>query len=118
MALTVGLVITGLGVHFAVAGLDDADKLASVVGGVAGIIGVGLSVYGLALARRVPGTSPESAGPASAPGGDTVTNTIGGTVHGPVLQGHDFTGPITLGSSSADPAERTPRQSGEGPRNP
>lgn len=118
VAFAVGLVVTGLGVYFAVAGLDDADKLASVVGGVTGVIGVRLSVYGLTLARRVPETSPENAGPAFVPGGSTVTNTVSGTVHGPVLQGHDFTGPITLGSSPADTAESTHRKPGEEPRRP
>lgn len=116
VAFAVGLVVAGLGGYFAVVGLDEADKLASVVGSLAGVIGVGLSVYALTLARRVPETSSENADSVSTPSGDTVTNNVSGTVHGPVFQGLDFTGPITLGSSPTDATEGTYRKpAGEPP---
>ncbi|MGW9372215.1 hypothetical protein ACWGVR_19570 [Streptomyces xanthophaeus] len=59
-----GLGVVGLGVFFAVAGLDDADKLASVIGVFVGLAGLGLSVYGIVLARRSsrPGPSPTAGG--------------------------------------------------------
>ncbi|GAA4101021.1 hypothetical protein [Actinomadura miaoliensis] len=44
--LTVGAV-AGLGVYFAVVGLDRADKLASVVGALVAVVGLALTVYGL-----------------------------------------------------------------------
>lgn len=53
-AITCGLALVGLGVFFVIAGLDDADKLASVIGGFAALIGLGLSVYGVVLTRRTP----------------------------------------------------------------
>ncbi|GAA4058037.1 hypothetical protein [Actinomadura miaoliensis] len=39
--------VTGLGVYFATVGLEEADKLGSVVGGLAAVAGLSLTVYGL-----------------------------------------------------------------------
>ena len=48
----------GLGVYFAVAGLDKADKLASVASMFIGLAGLVASVYGMLQARRdAPGSS-------------------------------------------------------------
>ncbi len=49
-----GLAVVGLGTFFAVTGLDNADKLASVIGVFVGLAGLGLSVYGIVLGRRPP----------------------------------------------------------------
>jgi hypothetical protein len=51
-ALASGVVFLALGVLFFRAGLDNADKLASVIGAFVGVAGFGGSVYGLVLARR------------------------------------------------------------------
>lgn len=106
-ACAIGVTLAGLGGYFAAIGLDEADRLASVVGSLVGIAGLGLSGYGLLLTRRVPsGPSGETAStPRPDDGG--VTNTISGTVHGPVFQGRDVTGPITLGLS-AEPGQGDP----------
>ncbi|GGK62550.1 hypothetical protein Sme01_04520 [Sphaerisporangium melleum] len=131
------LVLAGLGVLFSRAGLDDADKLASVLGAFTGVAGLALSAYGVVLARRPQGTGApareadgsapathehdpdarpphdEEEGRRGAPGPQepSVRNTISGTVHGSVVQGHTFTGPITLGPSPTPPPGR-PEQPG------
>ncbi|MUN39541.1 hypothetical protein [Actinomadura litoris] len=51
----VGAVVTvaavaGLGGYFAVVGLEEADKLASVIGALVAVVGVAVAVYGLATA--------------------------------------------------------------------
>lgn len=50
--LVVGLAGVGLGMFLLKAGLDDADKWASVIGVFIGSAGLGISVYGVVLARR------------------------------------------------------------------
>jgi Co/Zn/Cd efflux system component len=49
-----GLALIGLRVFFVVNGLDRASKLASVIGVFVGLLGLVVSVYGVALARRGP----------------------------------------------------------------
>lgn len=110
-ACAIGVTLAGLGGCFVVIGLDEADRLASVVGSLVGVVGLGLSGYGLLLTRRAPGGPSGEAGSTPRPDGGGVTNTIsGGTVHGPVFQGRDVTGPITLGPSAdlgrGDPGQR------------
>lgn len=39
--------VAGLGVYFAVVGLDKADKLASVIGGLTALVGLAVALYGL-----------------------------------------------------------------------
>lgn len=53
-----GVALAGLGIAFLFAGLDDADKIASVIGAFVGLIGLALSGYGVILARR--GSTPQS----------------------------------------------------------
>jgi len=54
-ALAVGLtVVIGLGGYLAVAGLDRADKLASVSGLFVAIVSLGVAVYGMVADRRAP----------------------------------------------------------------
>ncbi|MFJ8747494.1 hypothetical protein ACIRL2_50230 [Embleya sp. NPDC127516] len=97
-----GLGVVGLGVFFAVAGLDDADKLASVIGVFVGLVGLGLSVYGIVLARR----SPPLPGPA-APGGaavGSVHNVFSGGTARDVYQA----GNLTVDRGPATPPNPTP----------
>jgi hypothetical protein len=51
-AIVTGLLLAGLGGVFVRAGLDTADKLGSVIGALAAVIGLGCSAYGVVLARR------------------------------------------------------------------
>ena len=114
-----GLVAVALGVTFIVLGLEEADRLASVVGVFFALAGLGVSVYGVMPARRGP---TQSQAPPPSPAGDDLTtggdrsaaplqagdgggraattrpgdthNTIsGGTFHAPVTMGRDIIGP-------------------------
>lgn len=49
--------LVGLGVYFATVGLDEADKLASVIGVFVAVAGLGVAVYGLIAERRTVGSS-------------------------------------------------------------
>jgi hypothetical protein len=51
-AAVAAVAVVGLAVYFVVVGLDEADKLASVVGLFVALVGIGLAVYGMAGARR------------------------------------------------------------------
>ncbi|MFD0126107.1 hypothetical protein [Streptomyces virginiae] len=50
----------GLGIHFAVVGLDKADKLASVIGAFLALAGLGLAAWGIVRpgAGQAPSPSP------------------------------------------------------------
>ncbi|MFI6031650.1 hypothetical protein [Amycolatopsis magusensis] len=72
--LVVGLVVAGAGVLVAVAELENADKIASVIGAAAGVLGLGVSGASAVRARRLhAGSSPaalsegEPGPPAAAP---------------------------------------------------
>ncbi|MFE2867855.1 hypothetical protein [Embleya sp. NPDC059259] len=91
-----GLGAVGLGVFFAVAGLEDADKLASVIGVFVGLVGLGLSVYGIVLARRSP-PSPGPTGLGAAVG--SVRNVFSGGTARDVYQA----GNLTVDRSPATP---------------
>lgn len=45
--MTTVVAVAGLGAYFAVVGLDAADKAASVIGGLAAVVGLALAGYGL-----------------------------------------------------------------------
>jgi drug/metabolite transporter (DMT)-like permease len=58
------LAMVSLGGYFAAVGLDEADKVASVIGAFVGLVGLVLAGYGTVLARR--GTpSPPQPGPSA-----------------------------------------------------
>lgn len=77
ISLLVGGLVTGaLGVIFIVLNLEQADQLASVVGVFVALAGLGVSVYGVVLARRGEASSPaasSSSSSASALGTDAIT---------------------------------------------
>ncbi|WP_369386219.1 hypothetical protein AB5J72_00195 [Streptomyces sp. CG1] len=50
-AIVVGLTLAALGIYFLTVGLDKADKTASVAGSLIGLAGLGVSIFGLVLAR-------------------------------------------------------------------
>ena len=67
-------VFAGLGVYFLSVGLDQADKIASVVGALVGLAGLGLAAHGMFSASSRTPEPPQASG--------DVHNEIGGTVHG------------------------------------
>ncbi|MFF3440322.1 hypothetical protein [Streptosporangium sp. NPDC002721] len=100
--------LAALGWYFIAVGLERADKLASVLGAFAGLLGLGLAVYGVvsspsesAVSSPSEGavSSPsEGAGPGPEPGPGGVHNEISGTVHGDSVQARDIEGGITFGA--------------------
>lgn len=123
--------ITALGagaalvVYLSSVGLDDADKLASVIGLFVGLVSLAVGVWGLLLTRREHARTPASGtgapgngaanGAAAGTGTRTETGRVssgvhneisGGTFHGPVVQGHTITGPAVSGPGPVAPRER------------
>ncbi|MET8154758.1 hypothetical protein ABZT47_00205 [Sphaerisporangium sp. NPDC005289] len=117
--IATGLVMVALGVALPMAGLDDADKYASVLGAFTGVAGLALSAYGVVLARRAPAEAPAQEGTSPPPepdsGAGRVRNSVSGTVHGPVLQADTFTGPITIGTPRPSPPSDEAADEREGP---
>jgi hypothetical protein len=58
------LAMVGLGAYFWAVGLDEADKVASVIGAFVGLVGLALAGYGTVLARRAT-PSPPTPGPSA-----------------------------------------------------
>lgn len=105
-----GLAAVGLGVYFAVVGLDEADKLAGVLGLFIAMAGLVLSVYGVVLARRTSGGSPPSPAQTVAATGDTHNEFTGGSAQ-QVYMGRDF----TIGAPGRPEPPATPGASGQQP---
>lgn len=85
-ALLFGLVLLGLGGYVVIIGLDQADKLSSVIGLFVGLVGLALSLYGTIAARNAtpsPPTRAGTGGPAEGRGG---------------VQGNTFNGPSVIQS--------------------
>jgi hypothetical protein len=106
-----GLAAVGLGVFFAVAGLDDADKLASVIGVFVGLVGLGLSVYGIVLARRPP-PSPGPIAPGGTAAGSSHNEFTGGTARD-VYMARDLV--VDRSPTSSPPGSTPPVPPGQGP---
>lgn len=53
-----GVSLLGFGSAFVIADLDAADKFGSVLGSLCALVGLGLSIYGVILARRTPTARP------------------------------------------------------------
>jgi hypothetical protein len=94
--------VVAMGVYFARVGLENADRTASVIGAFVGLTGLAVTAYGM-----IAGPRPTASAPPPAGSGDTRNIIRGGTVHGPVVQGRDFHGDITLGPVT--PRQDTPR---------
>jgi len=103
-AITGGLALIALGAYFVGTGLNRADKLASVIGAFAALIGLGMSVYGVVLTRR---SRPQSAG-------QTVA---GSTVGGEVLQVHGVQGSLHIGQAADPPSSSPPSTPKAAPAN-
>ena len=52
--LLAGAALVVLGVVFVAVGLNEASEISGVIGAVVGVAGLGLSAYGIVLARRPP----------------------------------------------------------------
>lgn len=113
-----GMMIAGLGVALLVAGLEDADKYASVAGAVSAIVGLGLSLS--TLVRRqpssgVPPTEDEENSPRA--GSQTVRST---TVGGDVLQIWSVRGGMSIvqSASQTPPSSQSPPPEPNAPADP
>ncbi|WP_157529718.1 tetratricopeptide repeat protein, partial [Nocardia sp. NRRL S-836] len=92
-----GVVVATGGGALAWADLEAADKIASVVGGVCGALGLALSAYGLLKARQ-PRPEPLAAAPVDPVGVGRVGNAISGsTVSGTAVQAGSVEGPVVIG---------------------
>ncbi|MEU9891185.1 hypothetical protein [Sphaerisporangium sp. NPDC051011] len=123
-ALSTAFALICLTVYFIVIGLDNADKLASVLSALTGLTALALTWHTMRRPTEPPPPTPSGKTPDKAPAapvrttskreGGTVHNVISGSVHGPAFQGHDFTGPITIGRAP-DPIPQPPPPAPEGP---
>jgi len=104
-----GVLVAGLGVFFTRVGLNEADQYASVFGVFLALIGLGVSVYSVVLARRAllpsPSPQPSPTGDAAAP---TESQAPGGTQ---VRIGRDNHAPVIIGNENRV-------NDSEGPANP
>jgi hypothetical protein len=91
----VGVTVVAVGVLMLWVGLDAADKIGSVVGALCGIIGLGVSVYGLVRARLARPVKPEPSSVEPVTAG-SVTNSIDGTTTGLAVQIGNVLGPLTI----------------------
>lgn len=93
MAIVSGLGLLALGGMFAAVGLDDADKIASIVGGITGLFGLGLTIYNVWFAA--PG----------APGGQQLSDSA---VDGNAVQMRGVRGKVSVKNSAPRPGRRQP----------
>ncbi len=91
----VGVTVTAVGVLVLWVGLDAADKIGSVVGALCGVIGLGVSVYGLIRARLARPVKPEPSSVEPVPAG-SVTNSIDGSTARMAVQIGNVLGPLTI----------------------
>lgn len=102
-------VVLALAFYLVLVGLDKADKVASVLALFVGLAGLGAAVYGLfgAERRRDAAHPPKPARPpvGDSPPGDVHNTISGGVVHGAVIQGRDFSGPLNIGGPSSSSEE-------------
>lgn len=102
---TIGLLLAAtatvlLAWYFAAVGLEEADRLASVLGVFVGLAGLLIAIFGPALSVHTGRTIRENVRDRGVATHNTVS---GGTIHGSILQGHEFSGPVNLGGSSSRP---------------
>jgi hypothetical protein len=77
--LLAGAALVVLGVVFVAVGLNRASEISGVIGAVVGVAGLGLSAYGIVLARR-----PQQSGAVTAGAGSQVVS--GSTIVGDNIQ--------------------------------
>lgn len=102
LAAAVSVVAAGaLGVYLIAVGLDEADKLASVLG-LFLALGCGIiAIVGPTGGMHRASAADDQAGHVA--GGAEVSNSIqGGTIHGSVIQGRNIIGSVVLGESSGE----------------
>lgn len=83
-----GLVLVGLGIYLMTVGLDQADKLASVIGAFAGLASFSLGASQLVRQRSASRQADRDE--------FLINNTITGDVSGNVVQAHTIEGGISL----------------------
>ncbi|MFF3445326.1 hypothetical protein [Streptosporangium sp. NPDC002721] len=103
--IVAGLALVVLGVLLFKAGLDDADKWASVIGVFVGLLGLILSGYGVVLSRRALQSGLQATG---------VQVTASGTrsIAGQAISGNVFTGdtmPVGSIEKNKTPADNAPQ---------
>ncbi|MBF6334325.1 hypothetical protein IU450_00330 [Nocardia abscessus] len=99
--IVLGITGIGLGIWlFMSLGLDEGDKLASVVGMFVGVVALGVSIYGVALARRDTG-----AAAARSTGGTSITGSV---IGGGVSTITDVAGPVTIRRRTPPPGAVPP----------
>ncbi|MGK8501920.1 hypothetical protein [Nocardia asiatica] len=103
--IVLGATGIGLGIWLFVSlGLDEGDKLASVVGMFVGIAALGISIYGVVLARR------DAGGRAvPSPGGTSITGSV---IGGGISTITDVAGPVTIRRGTSGPAAAPRRAPG------
>ncbi|WP_141725454.1 hypothetical protein [Micromonospora pallida] len=100
--VAVGLLVCVLGVVLLVrAGLEDADRWASVIGVFLNLAGVSVAGYSAVQARRAATATP-------AVGGDVNNRIGGGQFTGAVVMGRDLEQVSTTGEPAPDPAAGRP----------
>ncbi|MFI6230711.1 hypothetical protein ACIBCR_25760 [Micromonospora echinospora] len=101
----VGLAVCALGVVLLVrAGLENADRWASVVGVFLNLAGVVVATYSAVQARRLASTPTAPVTPPEA-GGNVDNRISGGQFTGPVLMGRDVQGVVLSPPSDARPGD-------------
>jgi hypothetical protein len=104
--LTLGA-LAGLGVYFAVVGLDKASELATVIGLPIALAGLALTGYGMIAARKVQGG--EEGKETASNTGETNNEIYGGTFYAPVTQARDVVNGAPRQSQSEDPDTKSAR---------
>jgi tetratricopeptide (TPR) repeat protein len=96
----VGVVVASAGLVTLLAGLDAADKIGSVVGALCGVLGLGVSVYGLAQARRSPDAQPQPLSPEPAMGSPVTNSMSEATVSGRVVMAGSIGQDVVVGDGN------------------
>ncbi len=95
-----GVTAAAVGALMLWAGLDAADTIGSVAGALCGVIGLGVSAYGLIRARPARPVKPEPSSAdqvtESSVTESSVTNSIDGTTRGLAVQIGNVLGPLTI----------------------
>ncbi|MEV0379058.1 hypothetical protein [Nonomuraea sp. NPDC050643] len=97
--------MVGLGVYFTRVGLEDADKVASVIGVFVALVGLAVAIYGLRGGRspEAAGTDPgPSPGPGSGSGSGSAQPNVSAPGTRSVAIGGDNTGVVSTGDGATN----------------